>query len=61
MNEKINIRGVPIDNVTLDEALAVVKTFLDEGGPHAVYTPNAEIIQACIEQPVLRKWSAVRS
>ncbi len=55
MNEKINIRGVPIDNVTLDEALAVVKTFLDEGGPHAVYTPNAEIIQACIEQPVLRE------
>lgn len=53
MNEKINIRGVSIDNVTMDEAAEAVQSFLKEDGPHAVYTPNAEIIQACIEQPEL--------
>ncbi|MCX7771935.1 MAG: WecB/TagA/CpsF family glycosyltransferase [Clostridia bacterium] len=44
MPEKIDIHGVMIDNVTMDEALERVIQMLGEPRPHAIYTPNAEII-----------------
>ncbi len=49
MTEKINIRGVFVDNVTLPEAVAVCEEFLAGDRLRAVFTPNSEIIQACIE------------
>ena len=50
--EIINIRGVNFCNVTLDEAANWVSTVLADSPEHprAVYTPNSEIVQLCIEQ-----------
>lgn len=48
--EKINIRGVYFDSVTMDEAVAICDGLINSGGG-AVYTPNAEIVQLCVEQP----------
>lgn len=52
MSEKINIRGVSFDSVTMDEAVETCRGFLDDGsgGARVIHTPNAEIIQLCIEQ-----------
>ena len=49
MSNKINIRGVGIDNVTMDEAQAIIDGFAASKSFHAVFTPNAEIVQLCIE------------
>lgn len=52
--EQINIRGVNFHNVTLDEAAAWVADTLAAvpDTPRIVFTPNAEIVQLCLEQPV---------
>ena len=47
--EKIDIRGIPFDNVTMKEALALVKSRLAAGERTVVFTPNSEIVQAAIE------------
>jgi len=47
--EKINIRGVDFANVTLDEAVNIAKSFICDNKPRAIYTPNAEIMQVCID------------
>jgi N-acetylglucosaminyldiphosphoundecaprenol N-acetyl-beta-D-mannosaminyltransferase len=44
MPEKIDIHGVKLDNVTMDEALDIVLQMLNENTPHKIFTPNAEII-----------------
>lgn len=60
MSEKINVRGVNIDNVSLSEATAICESYIysnvesDRSYGHSVYTPNAEIIQACVEDASLR-------
>ncbi len=46
---KTTIRGVHFDNLTLDETVALILTRLKNGEQTAVYTPNSEIVQACIE------------
>ncbi len=53
MNERICIRGVGVDNVTLAEAASLCETWLNEPKTSAkcVFTPNSEIIQMCVEQP----------
>ena len=55
MQERISVRGVGFDNVTMDEALARIRGFLasDESGA-AVYTPNAEIVQQCLKDADFR-------
>ena len=47
--EKINIRGVFFDNVTLDEAVSVAEGYIERGGQCVVFTPNAEIVQMAVE------------
>ena len=50
--DKINIRGVNFDNVTMDEALSSALSFISsEGAPGVIHTPNAEIVQLCAEKP----------
>ena len=49
IHEKIDIRGIPVDNVNLDEAFAAVLTFTKTDDFHMICTPNAEIVQQCIE------------
>ena len=47
--DKINIRGVNFDNVTMDEAVEICKGFLKGEGAKIIHTPNAEITQLCVE------------
>jgi N-acetylglucosaminyldiphosphoundecaprenol N-acetyl-beta-D-mannosaminyltransferase len=62
--EKINIRGINFANVTIDEAAEIAKSYIHAGRgvPDApgtycrvIYTPNAEIAQACIEDKKNKK------
>ena len=53
MRKTVNILGIPIDCVTMDEAIGKIGKFVEEGGVHAVYTPNAEIMMAG-RDPLLR-------
>ncbi len=46
---KINIRGVIFDNVTFDEAVARLLSYLESGQKCALFTPNSEIVQSCID------------
>jgi len=51
LNQKIDIRGIPVDNVNLDEAFSAVLSFTQTDNFHMICTPNAEIVQLCIEDP----------
>ncbi|MDF2593969.1 MAG: glycosyl transferase, WecB/TagA/CpsF family [Clostridia bacterium] len=44
MKDKINILGVSIDNVTMNEAEARISQFVASPDIHTVFTPNPEII-----------------
>ena len=50
--EKITIRGVGFDNLNAEEALdAAWKIIGESEEARAVFTPNAEIVQMCAEDP----------
>ena len=53
MRERINIRGVLFDAVTFEEALTRLTDALQSGEQTALFTPNSEIVQACLEDPTL--------
>ncbi|MGI6128450.1 MAG: WecB/TagA/CpsF family glycosyltransferase [Planifilum sp.] len=56
--EKIEIRGVVFDSVSMAEATKRCKDWLtepDRTTPAVIHTPNAEIVQLCIEQPEIRR------
>jgi N-acetylglucosaminyldiphosphoundecaprenol N-acetyl-beta-D-mannosaminyltransferase len=42
----VDILGVRVDDVTLDEALAIADAAIRSGQPHRIVTPNAEITMA---------------
>lgn len=45
MSQKVNILGVKIDKVNIDEATETIMSFIADGGEaKAVYTPNSEIV-----------------
>ncbi len=46
---KTNIRGVNFDNLTLNETVELILSRLRKGEQTAVFTPNSEIVQTCIE------------
>ena len=50
---KINVRGVCFDNVTLAEAAMRLRESVSQGRTETVFTPNSEIVQACIDDPSL--------
>jgi len=52
--EKINIHGVMMDNVTMDEALGFVVERLDGPGIAKIYTPNSEIMMQAQRDPALK-------
>jgi N-acetylglucosaminyldiphosphoundecaprenol N-acetyl-beta-D-mannosaminyltransferase len=41
---RITILGIPVDNITEDEAMQRIATFLEAGGPHQIVTVNPEFI-----------------
>lgn len=53
MSNKINIRGVMFDSVSLNGAVDILLTNLENGKQTALYTPNSEIVQSCIDSPEL--------
>lgn len=53
--EKINVRGINFDNITMDEAVAAGIEYLKGNEVRSVYTPNSEIVQMCIEDPDFAK------
>ncbi len=54
--DKISIRGVNFDNVTMDEALEICKGFIDAGdGAKIIHTPNAEITEMCVEKAEIKE------
>ncbi|MBQ9976463.1 MAG: WecB/TagA/CpsF family glycosyltransferase [Clostridia bacterium] len=46
---KIDIRGVAFDNVTMDEAVEICEGFVRDGRQGVVFTPNSEIVQMTLE------------
>ncbi len=52
-NGKINVRGVYFDNVTMDEALDKAVELINTENFSYMVTPNAEIVEACVENPTL--------
>ena len=54
VSEKIIVRGIPYDSVTLPEALDSIRGFLSSGKTNTVVTPNAEIAQRCVEDETIR-------
>lgn len=44
MNNKVNILGVNVDKLTIDEACEKIYSFLSEDRAHAIFTPNSEMI-----------------
>lgn len=55
MRKTVDILGIPVDNITMNEAVDKIGAFIKEGGIHAIYTPNAEIMMAAQRDPELRK------
>ncbi len=61
MSDKIWIRGVRFDSVSMDEAAGIAAGFIanedeerqqqGEAQTFVVHTPNSEIVQLCVEQP----------
>lgn len=54
MRKTVDILGIPVDSVTMDEAVDRIGGFISEGGFHSVFTPNAEIMMAGLRDQQLR-------
>lgn len=55
MRKTVDILGIPVDAITMKEAVDSVGAFVREGGAHAIYTPNAEIMMAAQRDPELKE------
>lgn len=53
MRKTIEILGIPVDSITMSEAVEKVGTFIKDGGIHTIFTPNAEIMMAAHRDPAL--------
>ncbi len=53
LRKTADIMGIPVDSVTMAEAIGMVKSFLYEDRVHTVFTPNAEIMMDALENPSL--------
>lgn len=47
MTTVVDFAGIKVDNLTLNEAVQRVETFINASRPHLIVTPNPEIIVAC--------------
>lgn len=54
MRKTVDILGIPVDNITMNEAVKKMESFFAEDGVHTVYTPNAEIMMIAGRDPQLR-------
>lgn len=51
---KKDVLGVKIDDVSLDQAVEIVKGWLDRPGQHQIVTPNPEIVVMAQKDPSLK-------
>lgn len=51
----VDILGVRVDDVTYAESVALVERFIREAGPHAIVTPNPEIVMLARRRRALRE------
>jgi len=54
MRKTVDILGIPIDSITMSEAVERAGAFLTEDGVHAIFTPNSEILMSAQRDPELR-------
>lgn len=54
MRKTVDVLGIPVDAVTMAEAVEKVGRFIEEGGKHVIFTPNAEIIMQAQRNPELK-------
>ncbi|HHW49370.1 MAG TPA: WecB/TagA/CpsF family glycosyltransferase [Clostridiaceae bacterium] len=54
MRNTVEILGVRIDKVTMNEALQKLQSFLQEDRVHTIYTPNSEIMMAAQRDEYLK-------
>lgn len=52
--DKVNICGVNIDNVTMEETINIVEGYLKEDIPRRIYTPNTEIVMEAKDKEELK-------
>jgi N-acetylglucosaminyldiphosphoundecaprenol N-acetyl-beta-D-mannosaminyltransferase len=52
---RIAILGIPIDNITEDEAIAKIAAFLETGGAHQVATVNPEFLMEAQKNAAFRR------
>lgn len=52
--DRVNIHGVRIHNVTMQDAVEMINNWINENNIHAVYTPNSEIIMQAQRDPELK-------
>ena len=55
VRSSIDVLGVRVDDVTFDEAVALIERWIAEGGPHAVTTPNPEFVMQARREPAFRQ------
>ncbi len=53
--DKVNILGVLVDKVNIPEAVEEIFHMLSENRPHAIYTPNSEIIMSAYKDPEFKE------
>lgn len=51
MRDTIDILGVPVDSLTMQQAVNNLRIFLSDIRAHTVYTPNAEIMMEAYRDP----------
>lgn len=52
---KVDVLGVKIDDINMDDAVDTVKSWLQKGGKHYIVTPNPEILVAAQKDSRLKK------
>lgn len=55
MRKTVDILGIPVDAITMKDAVEKAGRFVGEDGAHAIYTPNAEIIMAAQRDSELKE------
>lgn len=55
MSDKVNILGVKIDKVSIDEAVEKIIAFTNEDKVHTVFTPNSEIIMSAYRDDSIKE------
>ena len=54
MRKTVDILGIPVDSIKMQEAVKILGSWLDEDKIHTLYTPNAEILMAAQRDPELK-------